>query len=89
MNPIVLKDILLYAVRTWKGARSRVPDNQDRVRLVQLKEEMHHQTAGTFKDGPLMGCAYIAQTLCYIAAAVLGSILVIALILAVLLSTVR
>jgi hypothetical protein len=39
MNPIVLKDILLYAVRTWKGARSRVPDNQDRVRLVQLKEE--------------------------------------------------
>jgi hypothetical protein len=50
---------------------------------------MHHQTAGTFKDGPLMGCAYIAQALCYIAAAVLGSILVIALILAVLLSTVR
>jgi len=35
------------------------------VRMAQIKEDLHDQTGDVFREGPLMGCAYILQFICY------------------------
>jgi hypothetical protein len=60
-----LRNIGYYLYRTFSGAQSRVPLGQPNVRMAQIKEELHDQTGDVFREGPLMGCAYILQFICY------------------------